>query len=129
MPKFITRWIILVVSLVAAAFLTNLIPGTGFVVDTSLTGIPKLFLGVAVLAVLNMTLGKILKLLTLPLNCLTLGIFSLVINAAMLMLAGTLNLGFTIQGFLGAFVGSILMSAINAILGSFVKDKEDKDDS
>lgn len=129
MPKFITRWIILVVSLVAAAFLTNLIPGTGFAVDTSLTGIPKLFLGVAVLAVLNMTLGKILKLLTLPLNCLTLGIFSLVINAAMLMLAGTLNLGFTIQGFLGAFVGSILMSAINAILGSFVKDKEDKDDS
>ncbi len=129
MKKLLLKWIILVISLVIAAYLTNLIPGTGFAVDTTIDGIPKLFLGVAVLAVLNMTVGKILKLLTLPLNCLTLGIFSLVINAAMLMLASKLGLGFTIQGFLGAFVGSILMSAINAVLGTFVDNEKDKDES
>lgn len=128
MKKIFVRWVILVVSLLVAAYLTNLIPNIDFHVDFSFEGIAKLFLGVAVLAVLNLTIGKLLKLLTLPLNCLTLGLFSLVINAAMLMLAGQLNLGFQVNSFLGAFVGSILMSAANAVLGSFIKDEEKKDD-
>ena len=46
-------------------------------------------LGVAILALLNATLGKILKLLTLPLNCLTLGLFSLVINAIIFMIVAS----------------------------------------
>jgi putative membrane protein len=128
MKKLLLRWIILVVSLVIAAYITNLLPFTGFMVDTSLEGVPKLFLGVAVLALINATLGNLLKLLTLPLNCLTLGIFSLVINAAMLMLVSTLGLGFKVDGFLSAFVGSILMSMASAILGNFLKDEEKKDD-
>ena len=118
----------MVVSLVIAAYVTNLFPFTGFSVDTSINGIPMLFIGVAVLGLVNATIGSLLKLLTLPLNCLTLGIFSLVINAAMLMLVGTLGLGFRVDGFVSAFVGSILMSIASAILGNFLKDEEKKDD-
>lgn len=128
MKKLLIRWIVLVVSIVVAAYITNLLPFTGFSVDTTLQGIPLLFIGVAVLALVNATLGSLLKLLTLPLNCLTLGIFSLVINAAMLMLVGTLGLGFRVDGFVSAFVGSILMSVCSAVLGSFFKDEEKKDD-
>ncbi|MCB0825913.1 MAG: phage holin family protein [Fimbriimonadaceae bacterium] len=129
MKKFILRWAILVVSLIVAAYLTSMIPGLGFSVDSSsFAAVMKLFIGVAVLAVLNATLGGLLKVLTLPLNCMTLGLFSLVINAAMLMLAASLGLGFKVEGFPAALVGSILMSACNAVLGSFIKDeKEEKD--
>lgn len=127
MKRLLLRWIILVVALIVSAKLTSLIPWTGFDVDTSLNGIPRLFLGVAVLAAVNLTFGKLLKLLTLPLNCLTLGLFSLVINAAMLMLVGQLGLGFTVKGFLSAFIGSILLSIVNALLESFLVPDEKKE--
>ncbi len=78
------------------------------------------------LTFVNATLGSLIKLLTLPLTCLTLGIFSLVINAAMLFIVGQLNYGFHIKGFLAAFVGSILLSAANGFLGAFVPEKDDK---
>lgn len=128
MKKLLFRWVIMVVALIAAAYLTNLLPFSnraGFVVDTAWPNVPRLFVGVAVLALVNVTLGKLLKLLTLPLNCLTLGIFSLVINAAMLMLVGTLDLGFQVNGFLSAFFGSIFMSIVASVLGSFLKDDDD----
>lgn len=129
MKKFILRWAILVVSLIIAAYLTSMIPGLGFSVDAgSFAAVMKLFVGVAALAVLNATLGGLLKLLTLPLNCMTLGLVSLVINAAMLMLASSLGLGFKVEGFMAALVGSILMSACNAVLGSFIKDEKEKKD-
>jgi putative membrane protein len=90
-----------------------------------------LLIGVAVLALLNAILKPILKILALPLTCLTLGLFSFVINAFVLWLAASLNLGFRISGtgfnaFLAALVGSILISCINAVLGVFLSD--DKDD-
>jgi len=91
----------------------------------------ELFIGVAVLAILNTVLKPILKILALPLTCLTLGLFSFVINAFILWLAASLDIGFHIIGsglnaFFTALVGSILISAINAVLGVFLSD--DKDD-
>lgn len=90
----------------------------------------KLLLGVLVLSFLNATLGRLLKLLTLPLSCLTLGLFSLVVNAAVLWIAASLELGFKItdtgvQGFLAAFVASLLVSFINGVLGVFLPDDRD----
>ena len=132
MINLLKKWLIMVVALVAAAYLTNLLPfseAAGFWVDTDAPG--KVFLGVAVLGLANATLGNLLKLLTLPLTCLTLGLFSLVINAAILMLVGSLDLGFRVDGFLSAFFGSVFMSIIAAILGSLFKgdddDKKDRD--
>jgi putative membrane protein len=128
MKTLVLRWVLLAVSLVVASWLTGLVLPGQFVVDVKGVGDAlALFVGAAVLALLNATLGKLLKLLTVPLNCLTLGLFSLVVNAAMLLAAGSLGLGFKVEGFVAAFVGSVLLSAVNAVLGTFVQDKDEKD--
>jgi putative membrane protein len=89
-----------------------------------------LLLGVVILGLLNATLGKILKLLTLPLSCLTLGLFSLVVNAVVLWFAASLKLGFQItepgvKGFIAAFAASLLIAFINGVLGVFLPDDRD----
>ncbi len=124
MKKLLIRWVVLVISLVIAAVLTNLVFKNGIKFDFTLSGILMLFVGVAALSFLNATLGTILKLLTIPLSCLTLGLFSLVINAALFYAAGTLHLGFSVDGFLSAFLGSLLYSAASGVLGAFVRDEE-----
>lgn len=87
----------------------------------------QVFIGAAVLALVNGTLGKILKFMTIPFNCLTLGLVSLVINALMLMIVGALGFGFKVDGFLAAFFGSILISALNGVLGGLLlPDGKDK---
>lgn len=131
MRRFLLRWILLAVSVAAAATLTQML-GLAFKARVdSAEGVLQLFLGVAILALLNATLGKILKFLTIPLNCLTLGLVSLVVNALMLWLAAGFRIGFEIDGdvfsqFLAAFVGSLLVSFINGVLGAFLGD-EDKE--
>jgi len=63
----------------------------------------------------NATLGVLLKILTFPLTIFTLGIFWFIINAFMLKIAAGLVPGFTIQGFLPAFLGAIVLSLINIL--------------
>lgn len=126
MKRFFLNWVVLAVSVVAAAFLTSMVLPGGFVVELKGAGdVISLFLATGLLSLLNATLGKLIKLIALPLNCLTLGLFSLVVNAAMLMVVGSLNLGLTVNGFLPALLGSILIAAVSATLGAFVKDKKD----
>ena len=128
MGRLFWRWILFAVALVAAARATNLLV-SGFEIDPILTlgaGL-KLMAGAAVLAFLNATLGKVIKLLTLPITCLTLGLFSLVINAAMLLLAGTLELGFRVDNFIAALVGSTILAIVNALLGMLIPDEDKKD--
>src|SRR2546423_6978589 len=69
---------------------------------------------VVVLGFANAVVGPVLKLLTLPLNCLTFGLFSFVINAALFWAAGHFTGAYEV-GFLGALVGSIVMAIINGI--------------
>ena len=63
-----------------------------------------------VLALINTFIKPFVKLITLPVNILTLGLFSLVINALMLMLAGWIAPGFEVEGFISALLGSLLLS-------------------
>ncbi|HSI73105.1 MAG TPA: phage holin family protein [Fimbriimonas sp.] len=131
MTKLLLRWVLLALSVFGASLITQSL-GLGFKVDiSSAESILTLMVGVLILSLLNATLGKILKLLTLPLSCLTLGLFSLVVNAVVLWVAASLELGFKItqsgfQGFLAAFVASLLISFINGVLGVFLPD--DKND-
>lgn len=127
MMKLLLRWAILAVSVFIAAHLTNMLIG-GFRTIDSVAQAPVLLVGVAALALANATLGKLVKLLTLPLNCLTLGLFSLVVNALVLMLVGSLRRGFEIDGFLPALVGSVLISIVNGVLGQFVPDDDREKD-
>ncbi len=131
MGKLLLRWIVLAASVFAASLVSHALK-LGFSVDVySIDGAIKLFIGVAVLSFLNATLGRVLKFITIPLSCITLGLFSLVVNAVVLWIAATLNLGFKItdsglKAFIAAFVASLLISFINGVLGVFLPD--DKDD-
>lgn len=130
MGRLLIRWVFLAVSVIVASVVTSALGLKFEAIYSTPAEIVRLLIGVAILAIVNATLGKLLKLLTLPLNCLTLGLFSLVVNALMLMLVASLDFGFTIKGspsgkFLAAFVGSLLISFMNGILGIFVPDKDE----
>ena len=112
-----------------AARVTSAFIGGGFHVDDIETvgqGL-RLMAGAAALALINATLGTVLRILTLPLTCLTLGLFSLVVNAAVLMAAGSLELGFRVDGFVPALIGAVLLAVINSILGTVIPDDKEKD--
>ena len=63
-----------------------------------------------ILALINTFIKPLIQLIALPVTVITLGLFSLVINALMLMLAGWIAPGFAVEGFLSALIGSILLS-------------------
>ncbi|MGD7002223.1 phage holin family protein [Corynebacterium halotolerans] len=80
------------------------------------------FLGVAaVIVVLNMLVRPVLQVIGLPITLITLGLFALVINAAIFLLAEwisqALGLGLSIETFLDAFWGAIIMAIVNWLLG------------
>jgi len=81
-----------------------------------------------VFGVLNASVRPLVKLFTLPLLILTLGLFTFVINAVMLMLtswvSGLLNLGFHVTGFRAAFLGSLVVSLVSFLLSIFLKDHD-----
>ncbi len=72
------------------------------------------------LGIVNAIIRPIFILLTLPLTILTLGVFLLVINGLMLWLVSGLVGGFQVNGFFGAFFGSILISLVSWILSRLV---------
>lgn len=73
--------------------------------------------GAVVLGLANASVGKLLVLLTLPITFLTLGLFMLVINALMLMLAAAFVDGFEIDDFGSAFIGAIAFALMNFLAG------------
>ena len=105
--KIILRWIILSV----AVWLTTKII-SGISVDPIWTA---LIVG-ACLTLFNMFVKPIIKILTLPINLLTLGLFSLVINGAIFWYLGTLIKGFTVSTFYAGFIGALIVSIINWLL-------------
>jgi putative membrane protein len=120
--SLLLHWILNAAALWAAA---ALIPGLDF------TGGPgKLLLVAAVFGIVNSTLRPLLTILTCPLIVLTLGFFTLVINAVMLMVTGWLseswNLGFTVSGFWPAFFGGLVVGLVSMILSVGLAPKESR---
>lgn len=72
---------------------------------------------VVVLAILNLFIKPVIVLLTLPLNILTLGLFTLVINALLILLADAIVPGFSVSGFWPALWFSILLWLVNSVFG------------
>lgn len=79
----------------------------------------------AVLGVLNILIKPLLILLTFPITVLTLGLFLLVINAVIILLAAKLVPGFRVDGFWWALIFSLVMTVINSFLVSLGKDRRD----
>ena len=88
---------------------------------------PSLMFVALVFGVLNASVRPLLKLFTFPLLILTLGLFTLVINAFMLMLtswvSNLLDLGFHVTGFWAAFWGALVVSMVSLLLSLFVNDR------
>jgi putative membrane protein len=111
----------LLVNAAALWVATQLVPGVTYV------GGPLPFLAVAlVFGVINAILRPVLKILTLPIIILTLGIFALVINGLMLLLTSSLSealgLGFHVRGFWPAFWGALVVSVVSTVLSLLIRD-------
>lgn len=74
-----------------------------------------------VLGIVNAVLKPVLIILTLPINILTLGLFTLVINALLILLTTQFVSGFRVDGFWWAFLFSLVLSIVNSFLHSLVK--------
>jgi putative membrane protein len=103
----ILHWIVLTIAILVAAYL---VPG----VHVTLIGAIVL---AVVLGLINVFIRPVVGILTLPINILTLGIFSLILNAVIIMLLALLVPGFGVTGFWAAFFFSIVLSLINALFG------------
>lgn len=113
------HWVLNAAALWAAA---SVVPGLEF------NGGPgRLLMVAAVFGIVNSTLRPLLTILTCPLIVLTLGLFTLVINALMLLVTGWLseswNLGFTVMGFGSAFWGGLVVGLVSMILAMLLPDK------
>ncbi|WP_375586230.1 phage holin family protein [Cyclobacterium xiamenense] len=92
-------------------FTAYLLPG--IMVDDWITGV----IIAALLALLNITVKPVLIFLTIPITVLTLGLFLLVINALLVMLAASMIHGFAVDNFWWALLFSLVLSLVNSILG------------
>jgi putative membrane protein len=81
------------------------------------------YLWIAVLfSLVNAIIGPLLRLVALPLTILTLGLFALVVNAALVGITAKLSHDFNIEGFWTAVLAALLISVISAALNLFVPD-------
>ena len=108
------RWIILTASIIIASYLLEGIHISGFF---------SAFFAAAALGILNALFRPILLILTLPINVLTLGLFTFIINALMLKMASGIIPGFEVHGFWTAVIGSLIISVISWLLNSFISDR------
>ncbi len=94
-------------------------------------GLLDLLLVALVFGILNAIVRPILAILTCPLQILTLGLFTLVLNAIMLWLTGYVSsnifdLGFQVHGFLAPLLGGLVISIVSVILSVFVRDERER---
>ena len=108
------RWLILTSGIIIASYLLEGIHVSGFF---------SAFLAAALLGILNVLFRPVLILLTLPINILSLGLFTFVINALMLMMVSGIISGFEVHGFWTALLGSLIISIISWLLNFFISDR------
>ncbi len=106
----------ILLSAVAVVILAKILPGIG--VDSYTTAI----IVAIVLSLLNFIVKPILVILTLPITILTLGLFLLIINAIIILLADNLISGFEVANIWWALLFSLLLSFLQSILYSLLKD-------
>jgi putative membrane protein len=84
-------------------------------IGISATGWLPLLEAAVVLALVNLLVRPLVKILTLPITCLTLGLFSWVVSALMLWLTSALVPGFTVAGFVPALEGAVLLGLVSGV--------------
>ena len=123
--RFLVWVVVNALALAAAAWLIDGISVSG---DSTEDRVITLVLVALIFGVINAVVAPILKLLSLPFIILTLGLFLIVINAAMLMLtswiSGEVGLGFDVAGFWTAVIGAIVVTIATWILEAVLPDKD-----
>lgn len=109
----------LIVSAIAVLVTDLLLPGVSLGDMSQTNGLLTAVLVAAVLGLLNALLKPLLILLTLPVTVVTLGLFLLVINAVIVLIAARLITGFTVDSFWWALGFSLLLSLVTSVLNSF----------
>jgi putative membrane protein len=126
MSKVLLRWFINAMGLYLAI-------GTGWIngIDAEDTSIVAILALAFVFGVINVFLRPLLKLLTCPVILLTLGLFTLVINAVLFWLTGLIgqlfNIGYTVDGFLPALLGGLIVGVANLVLTMLFREELKKD--
>jgi len=116
--RLLLHWLLSAVTLLLVA---HFVPGF------HVAGLVAALIAVLVIGLVNATLGLILKLLTFPLTIFSFGIFLLVINAAMLMVASRFVSGFHVDGFVPAFIGAVLIFVLNMVWRWLLKPVRQRD--
>lgn len=116
--RILIRLVINAVALWVAAYL---VPGIEFVGDNQFVTV---LIVAVVFGLVNAFIKPIVKLLSLPARIVTLGLFGLIINTAMLALTAWILDQLTIDGFIPAFLGALIISVVSVVLGFLVPDED-----
>lgn len=112
MAGWLIRWVLNIIAIIFTAYLIR-----GF--EVTITGA---VFGSIILGIINSIIRPVVLLLTLPINIITLGLFTLVVNGLMLWLTSSVIKGFDIQGFGTAIIAALILSLFSFIISFFVKD-------
>ncbi len=107
MVKLLVQWLLYTFALLVVS---NLVPG--FYVN----GLGSALAAALIIGLLNATVGFFLKVITFPISVLTLGLFLLVINGAMILLASNFVRGFHVHGFIPAFWGAVALALLGMLI-------------
>ncbi len=122
MGKFLIRWVINAIALYVAV---TLLTGNG--INPQSTNVIAIIWLALIFGLVNALIKPIVGFLTCPLIILTLGLGTLLINTLMFYLAGLIGtrfgVGFTVDGFLPAFLGALIVSVVSFLLNSFLRDE------
>jgi putative membrane protein len=125
MTRFLISWILSGAALAAAAGLLGDHMSIGDKGDSTQDQLIALAIVALVFSLVNMFVAPVVKTLSLPFIVLTLGLFLLIINALLLLLtdwiAGKLDVAFYVESFGWAVLGAIVISIVNAVLGTFAR--------
>ena len=111
MRGILIRWLVSTAAVLAASWFLDGIRVSGFL---------PAFLAAGLLGILNAVLRPLLIVLTLPINILTIGLFTFVINAFLLKIVSSLIPGFDVYGFWTAVFGAIVIGGVSWLLNMFI---------
>lgn len=111
MFSLLLRWLLNALSVMAVAY---------FVPGVSVSNFKVALLAALVLGIINALIRPVFLLLSLPINILTLGLFTLVVNALMFWLAASFVSGFHVQGFWAAFFGALMFWVVSWFTNSLI---------
>lgn len=115
MIRFLIRWLISAVSIYIITYLP---------IGITVSSFKSTIIAAAILGIINVTIKPILIILTLPINIITLGLFTFIINGIVLIITSYVVVGFDVKNIFSAIIASILISIVNVILTNLIGVKK-----